>query len=1025
MAGYDDDEVGYLPSLAEELTANFYLWEKRGRGWQVWDSPVELEPPFERFFHSRLIQRPQIDDGRKPGFLSSLFGKLKNGASEKSQALELSEFIDANCQLTPSSFSSSSPLIEISVSLPPNQKVNPEMAEQFLLSLSYCSFPLGFELVGTADAIYVQLVCRQDDLLQVRQQLKAHFPAATLSEKGNELRNAPAGSNETLVVDFGLSYEFMRPLRTSRNFDTDPLIGAIAALENLRHGEIGLLQILFQAARRPWAESIQRSVTGYEGRSFFADAPEMSQLAKEKIRKPLFAVVIRAAGQSPSDSRVWDIVKGLAGSLVPLASPNSNELIPLENDDYDDFDHWNDVLLRQSRRTGMLLNSEELVSLVHLPSISVRSEKLVREVKKTTVAPLIASGHAFTLGENVHQGKAVPVTLSAEQRLRHMHVIGATGTGKSTLLINSVVQDMRSNRGVAVLDPHGDLIDQILGHVPEGRFDDVILFDPSDVEYPVGFNILSAHSEIEKNVLSSDLVAVFQRLSTSWGDQMTSVLANAILAFLESSEGGTLAELRQFLVEEDFRNRYLLTVTDSEIVYYWLKEFRLLRGNPQASILTRLNNFLRLRLLRNIVVQKEGINFDDILNGRKIFLAKLSQGLIGEENAHLLGTLIVSKIHQVVMARQVKEISAREEFYLYIDEFHNFVTPSLASILSGARKYHLGLVLAHQELRQLWNRDTELANSVISNPGTRICFRLGDFDAQKLEGGFSHFDREDFQNLGTGEAIVRIERAEYDFNLKAFPPPQVPLEVTKNRQEKLIALSRRKYGVPREEIESRRSITFEAEPAQAKQTLRTIKKSEPREAPGTPTTKIPVEKSKIEVDIPEPAPKGESQHRYLQTLIKKLAEDNGFKVVLEQPTPDRLGRVDVSLERDQRRMAVEISVTSTKDQEIKNIQKCLDAGYDKVVLCSPEKKFLDKLRPLLVEKFDKPSHEKISLLQPEELLFFFESEAARQAGGEERVKGYKVKVQYQPVGTLEKKTKREAVAQVILKAMRKMKEDGH
>ncbi len=1018
MAGYDDDQTGYLPSLAEELTANFYLWEKRGRGWQVWDGPVELEPPFEQFFHSRSIERSPIDDGRKPGFLKSLFGKLK-GASEKSRSLIPSQFIDTDYRLTPSSFSSSSPLIEISVSLPPDQRVNSEMAEQFLLSLCYCSFPLAFELVGTSEAISVQLVCRKDDLLQVRQQLKAYFPAATLSE--NKLISASDGSKETLVVDFGLSYEFMRPLRTLRNFDADPLIGTIAALENLHSGETGLLQILFQAARRPWAESIQRSVNGSEGRSFFADAPEMSQLAREKIRKPLFAVVIRAAGQSPSDSRIWDIVKGLAGSLVPLASPNSNELIPLQNDDYDDFDHWNDVLLRQSRRGGMLLNSEELVSMVHLPSISVRSEKLIREAKKTRWAPSLATGHAFTLGENIHQGKNLPVTLHPEQRLRHMHVIGATGTGKSTLLINSIIQDIRSSRGVAVLDPHGDLIDQILGHIPEERFEDVVLFDPSDVDYPVGFNILSAHSEVEKNVLASDLVAVFQRLSTSWGDQMTSVLGNAILAFLESTEGGTLAELKQFLMEEDFRNRFLRTVTDQEIVYYWLKEFRLLRGNPQASILTRLNNFLRLKLIRNVVAQKKGLNFNDILNGKKIFLAKLAQGLIGEENAHLLGTLIVSKIHQVVMARQTKDISKREEFYLYIDEFHNFVTPSLASILSGARKYHLGLILAHQELRQLWNRDSELANSVISNPGTRICFRLGDFDAQKLESGFSHFDREDLQNLGTGEAIVRIERAEYDFNLKALPPPQVSPEVAKTRQEKLIALSRRKYGVPREEIEASRTVVLE--PEQAKPALRVVKKSGSHETPRTTATPTPVEKSKTETDIPEPAPKGESRHRYLQTLIKKLAEDNGFKAVLEQPTPDGLGRVDVSLERDSRRMAVEISVTSTDEQEIKNIQKCLDAGYEKVVLCSPEKKFLDKIKSLLTEKFDQPLHERILLSQPEELPFFFESEAARQAGGEERVKGYKVKVQYQPVGTSEKKAKREAVAQVILKAMKRMKDE--
>ena len=175
--------------------------------------------------------------------------------------------------------------------------------------------------------------------------------------------------------------------------------------------------------------------------------------------------------------------------------------------------------------------------------------------------------------ENDHAGKTVRVTQSPEQRVRHTYLIGASGTGKSTLLLNMIVQDIQNGEGLAVLDPHGDLIDQILTHVPKERIDDIVLLDPSDEEYPVGFNILSAHSELERNLLASDLVSVFRRLSTSWGDQMTAVLGNAILAFLESSEGGTLADLRKFLVEAEFRNRFLETVRDQEVIYYWRKEF--------------------------------------------------------------------------------------------------------------------------------------------------------------------------------------------------------------------------------------------------------------------------------------------------------------------------------------------------------------------------------------------------------------------------------------------------------------------
>src|SRR5439155_2979832 len=318
-----------------------------------------------------------------------------------------------------------------------------------------------------------------------------------------------------------------------------------------------------------------------------------------------------------------------------------------------------------------------------------------------------------------------------DQRTRHTYVIGASGTGKSTLLLNLIIQDIKNGEGVAVLDPHGDLIDEVLGYIPEERFADVVLLDPSDEGYPVGFNILSAHSELERNLLSSDLVSVFRRLSTSWGDQMTAVLGNAILAFLESDQGGTLADLRRFLVEKEFRRAFLRTVRDPEVVYYWEREFPLLAGKPQAPVLTRLDTFLRPRTIRYMVGQEPNqLDLGAVMNAGRIFLAKLSQGAIGEENAHLLGSLLVSKFQQLAMSRQEVAAARRRPYYLYIDEFQNFITPSMAQILSGARKYGLGLILAHQDLRQL-AEDPDVLAAVLTNPCTRMAFRLGDFDAKK------------------------------------------------------------------------------------------------------------------------------------------------------------------------------------------------------------------------------------------------------------------------------------------------------
>jgi hypothetical protein len=675
----------------------------------------------------------------------------------------------------------------------------------------------------------------------------------------------------------------------------------------------------------------------------------------------------------------------------------------------------------------MLLNSEELTTLVHLPSFSVRSAKLKRQLTKTKAAPAIAQSGSLYLGDNHHQGKTTPVYLSEEQRLRHTYVVGATGTGKSTLILNMIIQDIEQGHGIGVLDPHGELIEKILGYVPESRHEDVILLDPADSEYPVGFNILSSGSELEKTILSSDLVSVFRRLSTSWGDQMTAVLGNAILAFLESDTGGTLLDLRRFLVEASYRNEFLGTVRDPEVVYYWQKAFPMLTSKPQASVLTRLDTFLRPKLIRNMVVQKKGLDFHNILNTKKIFLAKLSQGLIGEENSYLLGTLIVSALHQAAMARQAMVADQRRTFYLYIDEFQNFITPSMAAILSGARKYHLGLVLAHQELRQLWNQDTEVANSVISNPYTRICFRLGDFDARKLENGFAYFDAQDLQNLGIGAAIARVERSDFDFSLQTHLPPEIDPATAQEREKRLTALSRANYAVNRDEVEKVSGLQMPEEASPAP------RKPKKQEAPPSPLEVSPPAQPQPSKPAKQPEKKqatelasdlsgnGGREHRYLQSLIKKAAEGYGFRAVIEEPTPDGQGKVDVGLKVGKKKVAIEVSVTTSATQELENIKKCLAAGYSQVIICSPKEKRLKAIEALCSEQLKKVEIKKLNFFEPEQLLAHLKDLGAKKAGSEKLVKGYRVKVEYMPQGEDKKHEKREAIANVIMQAMKRRK----
>jgi len=965
-------------SPAEALTRQFYEWERRGRGWTVWDRPVALEPPFRPFF-GHFIAGPAgglADDGRKPTVLSSFFdGLLKSRGALTPPPVPMEE-----AEPEPTYIDEDAQLVEVQAVLPPETKITKDAAGQFLMSLGHFSRPVSFEIIGTGDSIIVQLVAAPGDRRQVREQLQAYFPEALLSERKGYLAAFwdETGAKASAVVEYGLSKEFMRPLRSFERFDPDPLAGLIGAMGELSKTETALFQVILSPVHHAWTESIIRAVTDGAGDSFFVDDPAMVKLATDKISSPLFAAVIRVAAQSPKGERAWKIAHGIGKSLRQFADAASNELLPLANDEYDDEQHTLDVVARRSCRSGLIINRDELVSLVHLPSASARSPKLKREERKTKAAPSLAFGHNLRLGENHHAGKTVHVSMSTEQRVRHMHLIGASGSGKSTLLLNMIMQDIENGEGLAVLDPHGDLIDQVVSRIPEERIKDVVLLDPSDEAYPVGFNILSAHSDLERNLLSSDLVSVFRRLSTSFGDQMTTVLGNAVLAFLESSEGGTLGDLRRFLVEPAFRERFLTTVEDSEVVYYWQKEFPLLTGKPQGPILTRLDTFLRPKVIRHMVSQKENrLDFAAIMNGRKILLAKLSQGLIGEENSYLLGTLIVSKLNQIATSRQNMAASERKPFYLYIDEFHNFVTPSLAAILSGARKYNLGLILAHQELHQLSNRDSEVASAVISNPHTRVCFRLGDFDAKKLEDGFSFFKAKDLQNLSVGEAIVRMERAEYDFNVKTIPLPVVDPTLAASRRERIVASSRERYAAKREDVEA--TIRARYAPHETQPEARSKKTRIRVEVPlpvGKTAPDSPEETSSLALQTPG---RGGEHHKYLQQLIKRWAEGRGYAVTIEKPILDGLGSVDVALEKGSRSIACEVSVTTDAEHEIGNVQKCLAAGFQEVILISSEKKLLTTARHALVGALSTAQYRQVKFFTPEETFSFIDGLEAKVA----------------------------------------------
>jgi hypothetical protein len=1049
-----------MPTVHEQLSEQFHRWELRGRGWQVFPEPINPEPPFRPFYGHYLPDAPVVDDGRKPTFLSSFVEKLSRKLSTVPPELPAQPTKEEEPEPEPLC---RDPLVELQTSLPAKLDISKETFEQFLLNLSLCREPIAFELIGVPDRVTAQFAAHPDDAPLVRRQLQAYFPEAVFQQRESALPNAwrDLPGPEEFAVEFGLEREFMFPLASGK---IDPFIGIIGALSELQTGELGLFQVLFQPAHNRWAESITNSVTGADGRPFFVDAPELADAAKAKVARPLFAAVLRIAIKAERHERILQLARDLSGSLRVFAHPQGNALIPLHNDEYPSFeDHIEDVLSRQTRRSGMLLNSEELIGFVHLPGSAVRSPVLERQAGKSKAAPAIVRiTEGLLIGTNDHAGQSVPVWLSPEQRVRHTHIIGSSGTGKSTLLFNLITQDIENGEGLGVLDPHGDLIDRILGVIPPERVADVVLVDPSDEQYSVGFNILSAHSELEKNLLSSDLVSVFQRLSTSWGDQMNSVLQNAILAFLESPRPGTIADLRRFLIEPAFRNEFLTSVQDSEVLYYWQKSFPHLSGNKSiGSILTRLDTFLAQKPIRHMVSQPENrLDFAQIMDSGKIFLAKLPEGLLGRENSYLLGTLLVSKFQQIAMSRQAQQIAARRDFWLYIDEFANFITPSMAEILSGARKYRIGLTLAHHELHQL-QRSPEVASAVMSHPFTRIVFRVGDDDAKKLSEGFSSFEARDLRNLEAGHAVCRVERSDYDFNLR-IPLPQEPDQGQAGlRRQEVITASREKYARPRADIEAALRAKLEtptAEPEQPKarpvvpsvskdvetkpvpKSALVPKPASPAQteiaaappiapqpvAPVIPEIAPPAPKKPEQAFEPEPPPdlgRGGNQHQAIQKRIKEAAESLGFRSTIEKEVLDGKGSVDLLLERAGQIIACEIAITTTIDHEVGNVAKCLKAGFPKIAVIAVDEDRLRKIASAVSGSLGERAADRVEYCLPETFIEKLRTMPVPAPPQTSKMShGYKVKRHAPALTPDERKQQEETAIRIIAEAMRRPKE---
>lgn len=971
-------------TVKEQATIAFYQWESRGRGYFHFDTTVKVEPPYVPFVRINSSANTIIDDGRVPSLLTQLTNLLSpqkevNGDPNIDEIVpvEVIRRLKREC---------------ISIAFPKGTDISALLMHEMLNLLSFSEEPISFEILAQNGEIRIQFTSSKSDILRLQSHLKAFFPTIIIQIK--DALDINFDLNETVAIaDFGLDNEFMLPINTTDSLTIDPLTSIIATLGILEENETAIFQFIFKGVTAPWSRDMLYAVSDGRGGSFFEGYPEFIKGTQEKVSDPLFGVVMRIGVQGRTEERSRSLARDLARTITTVSSSEYNRLIPLSNEGYEYNDHLRNIYHRTTNRIGFILNSKELVHFIHYPNKTVVSDKLGLSGSKTKRQEY-PSKEGIHIGTNIHQGQEFPIRLDIESRLSHTHIIGATGVGKSTLVANMMLGDIEDGRGCAIFDPHGDICDDLLKRIPSYRIQDVILIDPSDSEHPIGFNLLEAHTEAEKIVLSSDLVSAFKRHATAWGDNMTAVLQNAVNTILDSTRGGTLIELKRFLIEDSFRNEYLTSVDDPSLHYYWQHEYPMVRKGI-APLLTRIDTFLRPKLVRYMLVQKSGVDISKCLRENKIVLLKLSQGLIGEQNSYLLGSLFLAKFNQGALARQSESRESRSPYMLYLDEFQNFITPSIEGILSGARKYALGITIVHQDLGQI--QDSALLNSILSNPKIRICFRLGDNDAKRLESGFSYFEQSDLQNLERGEAIIRIGSSNNDFSLTTFPLS----ENLEDHSGTIIKNVRLKYATAREEIEELLVSLLPkiASRPRTKHKDITTNKNEPQnerieEKDAEIFHSIISENKRTQLIASENESLEIRAHTYLQSIIKKLGQDRNFIATIESPTNDG-GRIDILLERDGMKIGFEISETNKSTYEVENIKKCLKAGCIPVVMVSKNKKHLNAIEKLASEKLSKKDMQFVQFIQPDTIAPLLDSYMTQPQKNEEMVKGFRVVTEFE------------------------------
>lgn len=671
-------------------------------------------------------------------------------------------------------------------------------------------------------------------------QVEALFPSARVEEAEDYNIFRPDGESVASLLSLKISP--LLPLRTYQELgkgSLDLLTGALGKLAAI--GEGAAIQFVIRPAANPRntagkqavkrlreGASLSQALSGKSpkkkkpGKKGAAWEPEPSKSVDEeairliegKAAKAGFDVNIRLVGSAETREKADRILQALEAAFFQFNHPQGNSFViqhPEGSASEQTIYQFSFRLFDEKK--NVYLGSEELASLFHLPVEGMAAPHVAFLKAKEAEAPPNLSSSGLLLGTNVFRGVATPAYMSREDRQRHFYIIGQTGTGKTTLMLNMIRQDIEQGEGVCFIDPHGETAEKILRYVPPARARDVIYFNPADTEYPFGLNFLEYDARFpeQKTFVVNELFSIFQKLygaiPESMGPAFEQYFRNATMLVIDDpSSGSTLLEVQRVLADKEFRD-YKLSRTSNVVVQTFWRQIAEKAGgeaslqNMVPYVTNKFDTFLANEIMRPIVAQQtSSFNFRQVMDEGKILIINLSKGRLGELNSALLGLILVGKLLMAALSRtEIAEEEKRRDFYLYIDEFQNVTTPSIATILSEARKYRLDLVIAHQFIAQL---DEKIKNAVFGNVGTIAAFRVGVEDAEFLAKQFEPvFGANDLINIDNRNAYLKLlvsGQTTRPFNVKIEPPVAGDPAAVATMKE----FSRTTYGRARAQIEA-------------------------------------------------------------------------------------------------------------------------------------------------------------------------------------------------------------------------------